>query len=147
MTCFQCDNYIADFDCQSLLGENFPNVMTSVQIEIDEKLLESIANDKDFQAMQISEFFSKAAKFVLKLKTEHEIDKQFERAYSHPGVREAFEREVKEWIGEQAWNDWDEREWLKAAACNPAFEALKDSIENIYTVKDGKPFKNPDKKE
>ncbi len=36
--------------------------------------------------------------------------------------------------------DADEREWLRAAAANPAFEFLKDSAEDIYSLADGKPF-------
>ncbi len=34
----------------------------------------------------------------------------------------------------------DEKEWLKAAATNPAFEFLKEPGQDIYTLKDGKPF-------
>lgn len=34
----------------------------------------------------------------------------------------------------------DEREWLHAAASNPAFDFLKDPEEDIYTLADGKPF-------
>ncbi len=37
-------------------------------------------------------------------------------------------------------DDWDESEWLHAAARNPAFEFLKEAQEDIYSVKDGKPF-------
>ena len=36
--------------------------------------------------------------------------------------------------------DADEREWLRAAATNPAFDFLKDPGEDIYTPSDGKPF-------
>jgi len=36
--------------------------------------------------------------------------------------------------------DMDEREWLRAAAANPAFEFLKDQAEDIYKPTDGKPF-------
>lgn len=35
--------------------------------------------------------------------------------------------------------DIDEKEWLQAAA-NPAFDFLKESEEDIYTLADGKPF-------
>jgi len=31
-------------------------------------------------------------------------------------------------------------EWLKASLNNPAFEYLRDPEEDIYTIKDGKPF-------
>jgi uncharacterized protein YecA (UPF0149 family) len=79
------------------------NAVKSIQIEVDDELLEAIAKDKDFRTKDISEFFCRAVKFFLKLKTEFEIDKQYERAYSDPRVREAFEREVKEWIDEQVW--------------------------------------------
>jgi hypothetical protein len=34
----------------------------------------------------------------------------------------------------------DETAWLHAASTNPAFDFLKDSAEDIYTIKDGKPF-------
>ncbi len=33
-----------------------------------------------------------------------------------------------------------ENEWLKAAASNPAFDFLKDPVEDIYTLDDGQPF-------
>jgi hypothetical protein len=35
--------------------------------------------------------------------------------------------------------DLDEREWLRAAAMNPAFDFLKEPEEDIYTMADGKP--------
>ncbi len=34
----------------------------------------------------------------------------------------------------------EEREWLRAAAGNPAFDFLKDAEEDIYTPADGQPF-------
>lgn len=36
--------------------------------------------------------------------------------------------------------DIDEKEWLRAASSNPAFDFLKDENEDIYTHADGKPF-------
>ncbi len=36
--------------------------------------------------------------------------------------------------------DIDEREWLRAAATNPAFDFLKEPEEDIYTLANGKPF-------
>jgi hypothetical protein len=33
-----------------------------------------------------------------------------------------------------------EREWLRAAAANPAFDFLNDAGEDIYQPTDGKPF-------
>lgn len=36
--------------------------------------------------------------------------------------------------------DIDEQEWLRNAANNPAFDFLKDSAEDVYTLADGKPF-------
>lgn len=36
--------------------------------------------------------------------------------------------------------DISEREWLRAAANNSAFDFLKDQEEDIYTLQDGKPF-------
>ena len=35
---------------------------------------------------------------------------------------------------------WDEKEWLRAAAHNPAFDFLKEPEEDVYTLADGKPF-------
>jgi HTH-type transcriptional regulator/antitoxin HigA len=37
-------------------------------------------------------------------------------------------------------DDINESEWLKASLSNPAFEYLRDPEEDIYTIKDGKPF-------
>jgi hypothetical protein len=34
----------------------------------------------------------------------------------------------------------DEIEWLRAAARNPAFDFLKESAEDVYSIEDGKPF-------
>jgi len=36
--------------------------------------------------------------------------------------------------------EWDEIEWLQAAARNPAFAFLSDTEEDLYTLADGKPF-------
>ena len=36
--------------------------------------------------------------------------------------------------------DTDEAEWLHAAAKNPAFEYLKDSVEDIYSPTEGTAF-------
>jgi hypothetical protein len=36
--------------------------------------------------------------------------------------------------------DMDEKEWLQAAASNPAFDFLQAPEEDIYTLADGKPF-------
>jgi hypothetical protein len=36
--------------------------------------------------------------------------------------------------------DEEDREWLRAAAANPAFEFLGDQAEDIYKPTDGKPF-------
>lgn len=33
-----------------------------------------------------------------------------------------------------------EKEWLRAAATNSAFDVLKDPAENIYSPTDGRPF-------
>ncbi len=35
---------------------------------------------------------------------------------------------------------WDEKEWLRAAANNPAFDFMKAPEEDIYTLAEGKPF-------
>jgi hypothetical protein len=36
--------------------------------------------------------------------------------------------------------DAEDREWLRAAATNPAFEFLGDPEEDVYTPDDGRPF-------
>jgi len=36
--------------------------------------------------------------------------------------------------------DEEEKEWLRTAAANPAFDFLKDPEEDIYTLEDGRPF-------
>ncbi len=36
--------------------------------------------------------------------------------------------------------EWDEMEWLQAAARSPAFAFLSDPEEDIYTLADGEPF-------
>ena len=36
--------------------------------------------------------------------------------------------------------DIDEKEWLRSASVNPAFDFLKEPEEDIYTLADGKPF-------
>ena len=34
----------------------------------------------------------------------------------------------------------DEREWLAAAAANPAFDFLREPEEDVYTLDDGRPY-------
>lgn len=34
----------------------------------------------------------------------------------------------------------EEKEWLRSASVNPAFDSLKEPEEDIYTLSDGKPF-------
>lgn len=36
--------------------------------------------------------------------------------------------------------DIDEKEWLRSAGVNPAFDFLREKEEDIYTLADGKPF-------
>ena len=36
--------------------------------------------------------------------------------------------------------DAEDRDWLRAAAANPAFDFLKDPEEDVYTTDDGRPF-------
>lgn len=36
--------------------------------------------------------------------------------------------------------DIDEKEWLRAATANTAFDFLEEPEEDIYTLADGKPF-------
>ena len=37
-------------------------------------------------------------------------------------------------------DNWEDDEWLQAAARNPAFASLHDPAEDIYTLSDGEPF-------
>jgi hypothetical protein len=37
-------------------------------------------------------------------------------------------------------DEWDEEDWLTAAARNPAFAYLHDPAEDIYLAGDGEPF-------
>lgn len=37
-------------------------------------------------------------------------------------------------------DEWDEAQWLKAAAHNPAFEFLANPAEDIYSLADGAAF-------
>jgi hypothetical protein len=37
-------------------------------------------------------------------------------------------------------DEWDETQWLQAAARNPAFDYLKEPREDIYSPTDGQPF-------
>ena len=39
-------------------------------------------------------------------------------------------------------DEWDETEWLQAAAHNPAFAFLSDAEEDIYSLADGEPFRD-----
>lgn len=39
-----------------------------------------------------------------------------------------------------AEDEWDDMQWLQAAAQNPAFEFLHDPQEDIYSLEDGRPF-------
>jgi hypothetical protein len=39
-------------------------------------------------------------------------------------------------------DEWDETEWLRAAAHNPAFDFLNDPEEDIYSLADGEPFRD-----
>lgn len=38
--------------------------------------------------------------------------------------------------------DIDEQEWLRRAGLNPSFDFLKEPEEDIYTLNDGKPFRD-----
>jgi hypothetical protein len=39
-------------------------------------------------------------------------------------------------------DEWDEAEWLQAAAHNPAFDFLSEPAEDIYSLADGEPFRD-----
>lgn len=41
-----------------------------------------------------------------------------------------------------AEDDLSEKDWLKAASNNDAFDFLNDEAEDIYTLEDGKPVKD-----
>jgi hypothetical protein len=41
---------------------------------------------------------------------------------------------------EESVSDEEEKLWLHSIANNPSFDFLKDSDEDIYTLKDGEPF-------
>ncbi len=49
-------------------------------------------------------------------------------------------RRVRVIVLYQLDREWNETEWLQAAARNPAFEFLNDPAEDIYSLTDGKPF-------
>lgn len=39
-------------------------------------------------------------------------------------------------------DEWDENEWLQAAARNSAFAVLHDAEEDVYSLSDGSPFRD-----
>jgi hypothetical protein len=39
-------------------------------------------------------------------------------------------------------DEWDETEWLQAAAQSPVFSSLNDPEEDIYSLTDGEPFRD-----
>lgn len=43
-------------------------------------------------------------------------------------------------LSDEDAEDFSEREWLKAASKNEVFDLFNDETEDIYTLKDGKPF-------
>ncbi len=79
--------------------------MKTFELKVDEQMLDTIAEDEDLRAMEVPEAFLRAMRFLLKLKKQRTIDKQIEKAYSDPRVREEFDREMKEWEDEQVWID------------------------------------------
>ena len=56
------------------------------------------------------------------------------------GPRRAILTILDETLPVMDTDDWSETEWLKASMSNPAFEYLRDPQEDIYTLRDGKPF-------
>jgi hypothetical protein len=38
--------------------------------------------------------------------------------------------------------EWDEKEWLRAAARNSVFDYLSEPEEDIYSLSDGEPFRD-----
>ena len=38
--------------------------------------------------------------------------------------------------------EWDEKEWMQAAARNPVFDYLSEPEEDIYSLSDGEPFRD-----
>ena len=79
--------------------------MKTIEIKVDEQLLNTIAQDEEFRSLAIPEIFLRSMKFVLKLKRQRIIDQQIEKAYSDPRVREEFNREMQDWEDEQVWID------------------------------------------
>jgi hypothetical protein len=41
---------------------------------------------------------------------------------------------------QETYDEFNESEWLHAAATNPVFDFLKERAEDIYTLSDGRPF-------
>jgi hypothetical protein len=76
-----------------------------IKIEVDDELAQELEADSHIQAFGASKFFELAIRFYLKCKVNYDLDKQYERAYSDPRVREEFEREMKLWESAQAWPD------------------------------------------
>jgi hypothetical protein len=46
-------------------------------------------------------------------------------------------------LSDDEMSDIPEREWLAAAARNPAFDFLNDPREDAYSASDGRPFRAP----
>jgi hypothetical protein len=52
------------------------------------------------------------------------------------GKRRSYMEKIKQFNKEEI----DEKEWLRLANANPAFDFLKEPEEDNYTSKDGRPF-------
>ncbi len=75
------------------------------------------------------------------LETTGTIDEQH-RLVLDDAIPVAAQKKVRVLILLPEESDIDEKEWLKAASANPAFEFLNDPAEDLYTATDGEPFRN-----
>lgn len=79
----------------------------------------------------------------------HEYQVEMRKQARFPRTVRATAREAESYVEPQvqriqetvySGGEWDETEWLRAAARNPAFDFLSDPAEDIYSPKDGQPF-------
>lgn len=75
----------------------------SVQISIDEELLARIDRRRDVRRDGRSRFIRRAVELYLEIERRREIDDAYARAYG--GDATAFEQEMADLVGAQAWPD------------------------------------------
>lgn len=78
---------------------------------------------------------------MVAVETSGRVDEQHRLQLDAP-LPIAGPRRVRVIVLYAADDDWDETEWLEAAAHNPAFDFLKDAAEDIYSSADGTPFRD-----